>query len=48
MDFLMPQYLGEYEQFRGNYELPIAAGDREGEIAQANCGANFIRSSSAA
>jgi len=35
MDFLMPQYLGEYEQFRGNYELPIAAGDREGEIAQA-------------
>ncbi len=35
MDFLMPQYLGDYEQFRGGYELPIAAGDREGEIAQA-------------
>jgi len=35
MDFLMPQYLGDYEQFRGGYELPIAAGDRDGEIAQA-------------
>jgi superfamily II DNA or RNA helicase len=35
MDFLMPQYLGEYEEFRGRYELPIAAGDREGELAQA-------------
>ena len=35
MDFLMPQYLGEYEMFRCRYELPIAAGDREGETAQA-------------
>ncbi len=35
MDFLMPQYLGDYELFRGRYELPIAAGDREGELAQA-------------
>lgn len=34
MDFLMPQYLGEYEQFRLNYELPIAAGERDGENAQ--------------
>ncbi len=30
----MPQYLGEYEQFRLNYELPIAAGERDGENAQ--------------
>ncbi len=35
MDFLMPQYLGEYDEFRGRYELPIAAGDRDGELAQA-------------
>ncbi len=35
MDFLMPEYLGEYEAFRADYELPIAAGDREGELAQA-------------
>ena len=35
MDFLMPHYLGEYEMFRGNYELPITAGDRDGAIAQA-------------
>jgi len=35
MDFLMPQYLDEYEAFRARYELPIAAGDREGELAQA-------------
>ncbi len=35
MDFLMPEYLGEYETFRYNYELPIAAGDRAGEMAQA-------------
>jgi len=34
MDFLMPGYLGEYELFRGEYEQPIAAGDRDGEIAQ--------------
>jgi len=35
MDFLMPQYLGEYDDFRLRYELPIAAGDRDGELAQA-------------
>ena len=35
MDFLMPHYLGEYDLFRSRYELPIAAGDRDGEIAQA-------------
>ncbi len=35
MDFLMPQYLGEYDLFRSRYEFPIAAGDREGELAQA-------------
>ena len=35
MDFLMPEYLGDYETFRGNYEMPIAAGDRAGELAQA-------------
>ena len=35
MDYLMPQYLGEYEQFRVNYELPISAGDSEGSQAQA-------------
>ena len=34
MDFLMPAYLGDYELFRGQYEQPIAAGDRDGEIAQ--------------
>ena len=34
MDFLMPDYLGEYESFRENYEQPIAEGDREGELAQ--------------
>jgi len=35
MDFLMPEYLGDYDTFRVNYEQPIAAGDREGELAQA-------------
>ena len=35
MDFLMPEYLGVYEEFRARYELPIAAGDRGGELAQA-------------
>ena len=35
MDFLMPDYLGDYEAFRSDYEQPIAAGDREGELAQA-------------
>ena len=34
MDYLMPGYLGDYELFRGEYEQPIAAGDRDGEIAQ--------------
>ncbi|MEI6211161.1 MAG: SNF2-related protein [bacterium] len=34
MDFLMPGYLGDYELFRGQYEQPIAAGDRDGEVAQ--------------
>lgn len=35
MDFLMPDYLGDYEAFRSDYEQPIAAGEREGELAQA-------------
>ena len=34
MDFLMPGYLGDYELFRGEYEQPIMAGDRDGEVAQ--------------
>jgi superfamily II DNA or RNA helicase len=34
LDFLMPGYLGAYEVFRSLYELPIAGGDREGELAQ--------------
>jgi superfamily II DNA or RNA helicase len=34
MDFLMPGYLGAYEEFRASYELPIARGDRAGETAQ--------------
>ncbi|MFA7174448.1 MAG: SNF2-related protein [Kiritimatiellia bacterium] len=34
MDFLMPQYLGLYEQFKINFETPIANGEREGELAQ--------------
>jgi len=34
MDFLMPDYLGEYEDFRFDYEQPIAEGDRDGELAQ--------------
>jgi superfamily II DNA or RNA helicase len=35
MDFLMPGYLGDYELFRAQYEQPIAAGERDGEMAQA-------------
>ncbi len=35
MDFLMPQYLGVYDQFKMNFETPIAGGERDGEIAQA-------------
>ena len=34
MDYLMPSYLGDYELFRAQYEMPIAGGDRDGEIAQ--------------
>jgi len=34
MDFLMPDYLGTYENFRFDYEQPIAEGDRDGELAQ--------------
>ena len=34
MDYLMPDYLGEYENFRFDYEQPIAEGDRDGELAQ--------------
>jgi superfamily II DNA or RNA helicase len=34
MDYLMPQYLGEYENFRYDYEQPISEGDRVGELAQ--------------
>jgi superfamily II DNA or RNA helicase len=35
MDFLMPEYLGDYESFRAAYEQPIGRGDRDGEVAQA-------------
>ena len=35
MDFLMPGYLGGHASFRENSELPIAAGGRDAEIAQA-------------
>lgn len=36
MDFLMPGYLGDYETFRGDYELPISTlqGEPEAEDAQ--------------
>ncbi len=34
MDFLMPQYLGIYEQFKINFETPIDNGEHEGEVAQ--------------
>ncbi len=34
MDFLMPGYLGKYEDFRRNYEMPILAGESVGEEAQ--------------
>ena len=34
LDFLMPGYLGAYDDFRQDYELPIAAGEQEGEQAQ--------------
>ena len=35
MDFLMPGYLGSARLFREHYELPIANGQPEGELAQA-------------
>ena len=38
MDFLMQGYLGKYEAFRANYELPIASGDSAGEEAQMRLG----------
>ncbi|MBN1671208.1 MAG: DEAD/DEAH box helicase [Kiritimatiellae bacterium] len=34
MDFLMPGYLGGHELFRQHYELPVAHGGPDGEIAQ--------------
>ena len=35
MDFLMPGYLGDYEQFRDGYETPISTGGHDCEEAQA-------------
>jgi superfamily II DNA or RNA helicase len=35
MDFLMPGYLGAPETFRNHYELPIARGGADAEVAQA-------------
>ena len=34
MDFLMPGYLGRHENFRSTYELPIARGGPDAELAQ--------------
>ena len=34
-DFLMPDYLGDYETFKVGYEIPIAEGGEAGESAQA-------------
>jgi SNF2 family DNA or RNA helicase len=34
MDFLMPGYLGLYESFRRNYELPISRNDDMAQVAQ--------------
>ena len=34
MDFLMPGYLGRHDAFRQDYELPIAHGGPDAEIAQ--------------
>ena len=34
MDFLMPGYLGNYQHFRDNYEMPIGRGGAEAELAQ--------------
>ena len=33
-DFLMPEYLGDYETFKAGYEIPIGDGGAEGEAAQ--------------
>ena len=33
-DFLMPEYLGDYETFKVGYELPIGDGGASGEAAQ--------------
>ena len=35
MDFLMPGYLAGHDMFRQNYELPIARGGPDAEVAQA-------------
>ncbi len=34
MDFLMPGYLGRHDDFRARYELPIARGGDEANVAQ--------------
>ncbi len=34
MDFLMPGYLGRHDNFRATYELPIAHGGPEADLAQ--------------
>ena len=34
-DFLMPNYLGDYESFKLNFEMPIADGGAAAELAQA-------------
>jgi superfamily II DNA or RNA helicase len=34
MDFLMPGYLGRHDNFRSSYELPIARGGPDADIAQ--------------
>lgn len=33
-DFLMPDYLGDYETFKASYELPIGEGGTDGEAVQ--------------
>jgi superfamily II DNA or RNA helicase len=33
-DFLMPDYLGDYETFKAGYEMPIGDGGAEGDAAQ--------------
>ncbi|MFO7936897.1 MAG: SNF2-related protein [Kiritimatiellia bacterium] len=34
MDFLMPRYLGIYEEFRLNFETPVSNGESAGQTAQ--------------